>query len=275
MAKQKEDTETSSEIFSTDDDPLRQCSVVCGCDVGTHIDSPQHFFADPLHKSLTQLSVPDDLVLPVVMIDVRDQCMLNADYAVTVADIEAVVERRGRASLSGALVVAFTGWCSKFEEASKKGRPEIYQGKENKSTEELVEDNVVGTNVKETTATSNAMHFPGFSKEAALYLVEQNVAAIGIDTLSLDCGTSEDFIVHQIMLGSNRYQIENLNLTYFMSTNPIPIATCEADSAPSAASPSSGWWAIVLPIAAEGAFEGMGRVSFVRFELETIRELIG
>jgi kynurenine formamidase len=54
------------------------------------------------------------------------------------------------------------------------------------------------------------MRFPGFGPDSAKLLVERNVAGIGIDTLSIDFGASKDFQAHRIVLGANKYQIENL-----------------------------------------------------------------
>ena len=42
-------------------------------------------------------------------------------------------------------------------------------------------------------------------------LAELNVAAIGVDTLSLDPGSSKDFAVHSSWLPSGHFGIENLN----------------------------------------------------------------
>ena len=46
-----------------------------------------------------------------------------------------------------------------------------------------------------------------------------HVAGIGIDTLSLDHGPSKTFATHTVMLGANRYMIENMaNLNALPST---------------------------------------------------------
>ena len=43
------------------------------------------------------------------------------------------------------------------------------------------------------------LHFPGFSKEAAEFLIKQrSVKAVGIDTPSIDHGPSRDFLAHQV-----------------------------------------------------------------------------
>ena len=55
------------------------------------------------------------------------------------------------------------------------------------------------------------LHFPGLSEELARFLVEQRkVAAVGLDTPSLDYGQSKDFIVHRILLGANIPGFENV-----------------------------------------------------------------
>ena len=53
--------------------------------------------------------------------------------------------------------------------------------------------------------------FPGLLESAALLLVERSVSAVGLDTASLDVGSSLDFIAHRVLLGSNIYGIENLS----------------------------------------------------------------
>src|SRR5207249_12173158 len=60
-----------------------------------------------------------------------------------------------------------------------------------------------------TPGDSETLHFPGFSKEAAEFLVtERKVDGVGIDTASIDHGTSRDFILYQILNGSNVYGLE-------------------------------------------------------------------
>jgi kynurenine formamidase len=55
------------------------------------------------------------------------------------------------------------------------------------------------------------LHFPGFSKEAAEFLVKQRgVKAVGLDTPSIDHGPSRDFIAHQIFGAANVPIFENV-----------------------------------------------------------------
>ena len=53
-------------------------------------------------------------------------------------------------------------------------------------------------------------HFPGLSVEAADYLArDRRVAAIGIDTPSIDYGPSADFAAHKTTMPLGVYHVEN------------------------------------------------------------------
>ena len=55
------------------------------------------------------------------------------------------------------------------------------------------------------------LRFPGFSRAAAQFLVDQrDVAALAIDTASIDPGQSKDFIAHQILCAANKPGFENV-----------------------------------------------------------------
>jgi len=69
------------------------------------------------------------------------------------------------------------------------------------------------------------LHFPGFSEGSARALLEREVAAIGIDTPSVDYGQSKDFIVHQVVYGQNIPGFENVaNLSRLPATGAYIIA---------------------------------------------------
>jgi len=54
-------------------------------------------------------------------------------------------------------------------------------------------------------------HFPGFSPEAADWLLKQrNVIGMAVDTASLDHGPSKDFKTHYTWLPTGRWGIENI-----------------------------------------------------------------
>jgi kynurenine formamidase len=59
--------------------------------------------------------------------------------------------------------------------------------------------------------SAGVMHFPGFSAEAADWLIKQRkVVGIAVDTLSLDHGPSKDFKTHLAWLPSGRWGLENV-----------------------------------------------------------------
>ena len=63
----------------------------------------------------------------------------------------------------------------------------------------------------DTAGDASNLHFPGYGVEAARLLVEQRqVAALGVDTASIDHGPSTDFMVHQIAGASNVVALENV-----------------------------------------------------------------
>ena len=147
--------------------------------IGTHVDAPAHFIEGK--QSVNELGL-NDLVAPVVVINVQNKVAREPDYQLSVEDVLLWEERNGRIQ-PGVLVVMNTGWYKKFHE------PQAY------------------VNQDET----GALHFPGFSIATARLLVERDVAGIGIDTLSLDPGNDLSFPVHKIMLGAGKYQVENMN----------------------------------------------------------------
>ncbi len=88
---------------------------------------------------------------------------------------------------------------------------------------------------------SGTLHFPGFSGEAALFLAkERDVKAVGVDTLSVDNGPSEDFAVHHALNSRGRWMLENLDNLEKL--------------------PPKGSTLIVAPIKIEGGSGGQARV---------------
>lgn len=149
---------------------------------GTHLDAPIHF----AEKGWTNDSIPvDRLMGPAVVIDVTSACAKNPDYQLTVKDLESWEQKNGMIP-QDSIVLLRTGW-GKFWPDKKK-----YLG-----------------NDKPADATN--LHFPAYSKEAAEFLSKQRrVKGVGLDTASLDPGTSKDFIAHQIFNSANIYGLENV-----------------------------------------------------------------
>jgi kynurenine formamidase len=149
-----------------------------GENTGTHVDAPAHFVQGG--KTIDQLALPE-LIVPAVVIDVRDKAQADPGYQLSARDVEAWEAKHGKIP-AGSLVILNTGWHKRFNE------PKRYINMD----------------------ADKVMRFPGFGPDSAKLLVERNVAGIGIDTLSIDFGASKDFQAHRIVLGANKYQIENL-----------------------------------------------------------------
>jgi kynurenine formamidase len=149
---------------------------------GTHLDAPIHF-AEGKHAA-DEVPV-QQLIGPAVVIDVRTQSSKDADYQVTVADLEAWEKQHGRIP-KGAIVLMLSGWGARWPDKKK----------------------YLGTDQPGDVAN---LHFPAFSQEVAEFLVSQrDIDAIGVDTPSMDYGQSKDFIVHQIINGANKPGLENV-----------------------------------------------------------------
>jgi len=149
---------------------------------GTHLDAPIHFAA----KGLTADNIPlEQLIAPVVVIDVADKAAANADYRLTADDIRAWEGRNGAIS-AGTIVLLRTGWGKRWPDRKS------YFG-------------------DDTPGATDKLHFPSFGEDSARLLVtDRHVSAIGVDTASIDYGPSADFIVHRIALGANVPGLENI-----------------------------------------------------------------
>lgn len=147
--------------------------------LGTHIDAPNHFETKQpaLHRIPTR-----DLFGPGVVIDISASAEVNADTVLSLKQIDAWEKKHGRIP-DGAIVMLHTGW-GRFWNNYDRYKNQDVRGK---------------------------LHFPGYSQEAATFLVKQrNAKGLGIDTLSIDPGISKDFSVHHIVNRATRYGLENV-----------------------------------------------------------------
>ena len=62
---------------------------------------------------------------------------------------------------------------------------------------------------QDVTAYRNDLQYPTVSAAAANYLLERNIAGLGIDTLSPD-NAKQGFPVHQLLLQADKYIVENI-----------------------------------------------------------------
>jgi kynurenine formamidase len=145
---------------------------------GTHFDTPAHFILG----GFTGESVrPEQLVGPLVIIDVADRASLDPNTEVTFADLEQWESRNGRIP-PGAFVAMYSNWAARWPTAA------------------YLNEDATGT-----------YNFPGFGAAAAQFLVEErDIIGIGCDSHSLDVGPSTNFPAHIAVLGAGKIGVEVL-----------------------------------------------------------------
>jgi kynurenine formamidase len=151
---------------------------------GTHLDAPVHF-AQGRH---TADQVPlERLVGPGIVVDVTAAAIHDADYQVSVADLEAWEREHGSIG-PDVIVLLRTGFSRRWPDAA------AYLG-----TAERGE------------AAVPKLHFPGLHPDAARWIVANRlIKAIGIDTASIDYGQSAQYESHRVLYEQNIPAFENL-----------------------------------------------------------------
>jgi kynurenine formamidase len=149
---------------------------------GTHLDAPRHFS----ETGRTADQVPlEQLIAAAVVIDVTAQASKDRDYRLTAEDVRQFEKANGTIA-RGTIVLLRTGWSRYWPNAK------AYLG-------------------DDTPGDASKLSFPSYGVEAAKLLVEERgVAALGIDTASIDYGKSTDFQVHRIAAARNVLGFENL-----------------------------------------------------------------
>ena len=142
---------------------------------GTHLDAPAHFA--PGGARIHELPLTA-LVRPLVKLDARPVVRDDPSAVIGAATL-LELEARDGAIPAGCAVLVHTGWDAHHLDAAR------YLG----------EDGVA---------------FPGLGPDAAELLVDRRVAGIGIDTLSVDPGSSADHPVHHLVLPAGIWQLEGL-----------------------------------------------------------------
>ena len=156
---------------------LRKISI--GEHTGTHLTAPLTFH--PNGSSIDQYPL-ESLVAPGVTVDISDRTSMNPDYTMSVTDLINWERKYGPIS-DGSIVLALTGWQQKW------GAPENYLGID----------------------TMSRLHFPGFSLEAAQFLLDhRRIHGLGIDTHGIDPGLDNTFSVSKLMLQEPRIVLANL-----------------------------------------------------------------
>ena len=164
---------------------------------GTHLDAPLHFAEGG--RSTDQVPL-EQLIASAVVIDVTRQAAKDRDYRLAREDVLGFEKQHGRIA-AGTIVLLRTGWSRHWPDAK------AYLG-------------------DDTAGDASKLSFPSYGVEAARLLVEERrVAALGIDTASIDYGRSTDFQVHRVAAAQNVPGLENLtNLDQLPATGAIVIA---------------------------------------------------
>ena len=127
---------------------------------GTHMDAPAHFVEGAPTAEKLPVGV---LIAPLAVIHIHEKAAKDPDAQVTPDDLLAYERRYGRLP-KGAFVAMHSGWEARWKD------PKAFLNQD----------------------ASGTLHFPGFSPEAAEFLVrEREIVGIGVDTLSLDFGPSK------------------------------------------------------------------------------------
>jgi len=148
---------------------------------GTHLDSPIHFAEG---KSTTEAIPLSRLIAPAVVIDIGEAAKASPDAMLEPQHIEAFEKQHG-AIAAGTIVMVRTGWSSRWPDRK------AYMGDDKPND-------------------ASNLHFPGISEAGARALAKRRIAAVGIDTASIDHGPSKNFIAHQVLMGADIPAFENV-----------------------------------------------------------------
>lgn len=175
-------------VFTVPDDGFYLELVREGAHTGTHYSAPCHFHDGAL--CMDGLS-PSDLVLPAVVVDVRDEVADDPDHLVRVADLRAWEDEFGQMP-AGAAVLLLTGCSDFWARGDRDGDPNYFN---------------CGTGM-------SGVHQPGFSRNAVRWLIRTGVlaktGALGTDTFGPDPSSDEAFLPTWLTLRRHRLTIENM-----------------------------------------------------------------
>jgi len=150
---------------------------------GTHVDPPAHFVRGL--RLLDEIPV-DEMLLPLVILDLHEQVASDADYEISMQDVRRWESRYGPVP-KGAFVAMRTDWSKRWPD-----------------TERFYNRDAQGV-----------AHYPGWSLQVLKYLYEERgITASGHETPDTDRGEAAsqgDYTLEIYLLGQNRYQIEMLN----------------------------------------------------------------
>jgi kynurenine formamidase len=180
-----------------------QNGIHTGEHVGTHFDAPCHWVTGIEHGDVSEVP-PVRLVGPAVVIDKSAEVAADADYLLTVEDVQAWERQHG--SLPQGWLLYRTGWATRSHD----------------------QDAFLN-------ADDAGPHTPGVTPECAKWLAEETaIVGFGVETVGTDAGQAfgfePAFPVHTYLLGAGKYGITQLqNLALLPPTGtlivvaPLPI----------------------------------------------------
>lgn len=165
---------------------------------GTHVDPPAHFIKGL--RTVDQIT-PKEMILPLVCIDVHEECAKNPDYTLPLDRVKKWEHDHG-AIPAGAFVAMRSDWSKRWPNG------DAMQNKD----------------------AAGVAHFPGWTLPALKYLYEERkVTASGHETTDTDSGiaaSKDDSSLETYVLSTNHYQIELLaNLDQVPEAGAIAVVT--------------------------------------------------
>lgn len=151
-------------------DIFRVMKIIMHAGIGTHMDAPSHCI--PGGKTIADFNL-NDLIFPCIVIDLSQK--MHARYSVSQEDIINFEKIYGTITKNSCVLIR-TGWETWWNTPLKYHNNHV---------------------------------FPSLSLSAAHLLVDRQVAALGIDTLSPD-RPEDGFAVHRLFLGNGNILIENV-----------------------------------------------------------------
>ncbi len=165
---------------------------------GTHVDPPAHFIKGL--RTVDEIK-PEEMIMPLVIIDVHKKAEKNPDYQITMEDVSGWEKRNGPIP-QGSFVAMRTDWSKRWPSQDE------MQNKDKKGIS----------------------HYPGWSMEVLRYLLEKRrVTAIGHEPTDTDPGVATskgDYSLETYVLSTNHYQIELLaNLDQVPEAGALVVAS--------------------------------------------------
>ena len=165
---------------------------------GTHVDPPAHFMKGL--RTVDQIELKE-MILPLVCIDVHEECRRNPDYALPLERVKKWEADHGQIPV-GAFVAMRTDWSKRWPDAAKMANKD----------------------------GQGVAHYPGWSLAALKYLFQEcKITASGHETTDTDPGiatTKDDYSLETYILSTNHYQIELLtNLDQVPESGALIVCT--------------------------------------------------